>query len=216
MAKKKPLTPERVITAAVTLADKQGVEALSMRKLGQKLGVEAMSLYNHVANKDELLDGMVDAVIAEIKLPSGKNWKRAMRKRAQSAREVLHRHPWAIRLLESRKNPGPATFRYFDSIIGCLREGGFSIAMAAHAFSVIDSYLYGFVLQEVKMPFDTPEELQDLATDIMQQMPIDEYPHFAELTIKHVLKPGYSYAKEFEFGLDLILNGLETASKAKR
>ena len=204
------VTRERVLLAAIDLADKGGVEALSMRKLGQVLRVEAMSLYNHVANKDDILDGMVDHFFAEIGLPlRGVGWKTAMRKRAISAREVLARHSWAIRLMASRSRPGPATLRHHDAVIGCLREAGFSIAMAAHAYSVLDSYIYGFALEQASLPFKTSEEVGEVADSFLRQFPADAYPHLAELTLQHVLQPGYDYANEFEFGLDLILDGLE-------
>jgi AcrR family transcriptional regulator len=204
------LARERVLIAAIDLADTGGVPALSMRKLGQSLGVEAMSLYNHVANKDDLINGMVDLVFGEFGLPPrGADWKSAMRQRAISAREVLGRHPWAIGLMESRSQPGPATLRHHDAVIGCLREAGFSIEMAAHAYSVLDSYLYGFALQQASLPFKTSEETAALADSILQQFPADAYPHLAELTIQHVLQPGYDYADEFAFGLDLILDSLE-------
>jgi AcrR family transcriptional regulator len=205
-----PLTRERVLRAAVRLADKGGLEALSMRRLGQELRVEAMSLYKHVVNKDDILDGVVDAVFSEIGLPpDGSDWRTAMRDRAISARQVLLRHPWAIGLLDSRRNAGPATIRHHDAVIGSLRKGGFSIDMAAHAFSLLDSYIYGFVLQETSLPFRTPEELTALAASILPEAPTTEFPYFTEMATEYALRPGYSYAKEFEFGLDLILDGLE-------
>src|SRR6267143_5093419 len=204
-----PLSRERVLRAAVALADEGGTGSLSMRKLGDAVGVEAMSLYNHVANKEDVLDGMVDLVFSEIGLPSGGgDWKTAMRQRAISAREVLSRHRWAIGLMESRSSPGPATLRHHDAVIGSLREGGFSVEMAAHAFSLIDSYIYGFALQEASLPFDTAEETVDLAEMIFKQLPPDEYPYLTELTVEHGLQPGYDYGDEYEFGLDLILGGL--------
>jgi AcrR family transcriptional regulator len=206
------LARERVLLAAVALVDTGGVAALSMRKLGQVLGVEAMSLYNHVANKDDLLDGMIDLVFGEIGLPpGGADWKTAMRQRAISAREVLARHRWAIGLMESRSRPGPATLQHHDAVLGCLREAGFSIAMAAHAYSALDSYIYGFALQQASLPFETSEEVGEVADSILRQFPADAYPHLTELTVQHVLQPGYDYANEFEFGLDLILDGLERA-----
>jgi AcrR family transcriptional regulator len=208
-----PLTRERVLHAAVALADESGSESLSMRKLGEAVGVEAMSLYHHVANKDDLLDGMIDVVFGEIDLPSsGAGWKTVMRQRAISARRVLSRHGWAIGFMESRSSPGPATLRHHDAVIGCLRDAGFSIELAAHAFSVLDSYIYGFALQERSLPFSTPEETAELAQDILAGFPADTYPHLAELTTQHVLRPGYDHGNEFEFGLDLILDGLESAS----
>ena len=208
-----PLTRERVLHAAVALADESGSESLSMRKLGEAVGVEAMSLYTHIANKDDLLDGMIDTVFSEIELPSGEDdWRTAMRQRAISVRRVLSRHRWAIGLMESRSSPGPATLRHHDAVIGCLRNAGFSVELTAHAYSALDSYIYGFALQERSLPFDTPDETAELAQAIMTQFPTDGYPHLAELTTQHVLRPGYDYGDEFEFGLDLILDGLERAS----
>ncbi len=205
-----PLHRERVLHAAVALADRSGLDALSMRKLGEAVGVEAMSLYHHVANKDDLLDGMIDVVFSEIDLPSSEaDWKTAMRHRAISVRRVLSRHRWAIGLMESRPSPGPATLRHHDAVIGCLRNASFSVELTAHAYSVLDSYIYGFALQERSLPFDTPDETAELAQVILAQFPADEYPHLAELTTEHVLRPGYDYGNEFEFGLDLILDGLD-------
>jgi len=205
-----PLSRERVLRAAVAFADESGIATLTMRKLGEALGVEAMSLYNHVASKGDLLDGMIDLVFSEIGLPSGgSDWKTAMRQRAISARQVLSRHRWAIGLMESRSSPGPATLRHHDAVIGSLRQAGFSIALAAHAFSVLDSYIYGFALQEASLPFDTGEETAGLAQMIMARFTPGEYPHLTELTVGHVLQPGYNYGNEYEFGLDLILDGLE-------
>ena len=205
-----PLSRERVLRTAVAFADENGIGSLSMRKLGEVLGVEAMSLYNHVANKSELLDGMVDVVFGEIDLPGAdSDWRSAMRQRAISARQVLSRHRWAIGLMESRTTPGPATLRHHDAVIGSLRAGGFSVELAAHAFSVLDSYIYGFALQEANLPFDTGEQTAELAQAILAQLPADEYPHLTELTVEHVLQPGYDYGNEYDFGLDLILDGLD-------
>jgi hypothetical protein len=170
-----------------------------------------------VANKDALLDGMVDQVFSEIDLPTdGLDWKAAMRARAVSARRVLARHRWAIGLMESRSSPGPATLRHHDRVLGCLRGGGFSVELAAHAFSVLDSYIYGFALQEASLPFDAGAPAADLAQAILARTGPDEYPHLTELTVEHVLKPGYNYGHEFEFGLDLILDGLERARATGR
>jgi AcrR family transcriptional regulator len=208
-----PLNRERVLRAAVALADENGIGSLTMRKLGEVLGIEAMSLYNHVANKDDLLDGMIDIVFGEIVLPGNEtDWKTAMRQRAISVREALSRHRWAIGLMESRSSPGPATLKHHDAVIGSLRHAGFSIEMAAHAYSALDSYIYGFALQEPSLPFDTPEETAEVAKSIMAQFSNGEYPHLAELTLEYVLKPGYDYANEFEFGLDLILESLQNAA----
>jgi AcrR family transcriptional regulator len=205
-----PLTKDRVLRAALALADRGGIAALSMRKLAEELGVEAMSLYHHVASKDAILDGVVDAVFDEIALPSaGSGWKKAKRERAISVRDALSRHPWALALLESRANAGAATLRHHDAILGALRTAGFSVSLAAHAYSALDSYIYGFALQQQSLPFKTAEELEKVAATILRRFSPNEYPHLTELTVEHVMKPGYSYAKEFEFGLDLILDGLE-------
>jgi AcrR family transcriptional regulator len=181
-----------------------------MRRLGQQLRVEAMSLYNHVANKDDIVDGIVDLVFGEIDVPSDRaGWKAAMRQRAISARDVLLRHPWAASLMQSRTKPGPATLRHNDSVLGSLRAAGFSVEMAAHAFSVMDGYIYGFALQQMNLPSHTSEEAIQLAENILLQLPANEYPHLAEMITEHAMKPGYDHADEFEFGLDLILDGLE-------
>jgi AcrR family transcriptional regulator len=206
------LNRDRVLRAAIALADAGGIESLTMRKLGVDLGVEAMSLYNHVANKSDLLDGMIDGVFGEIDLPTdATDWRAAMRRRAISARAVLSRHRWAIGLMESRSTPGPATLRHHDAVIGTLRKAGFSIGMAAHAYSALDSYIYGFALQEPSLPFDTAEETAKVAQAIMAQFSSGEYPHLTEMAVEHVMQPGYDYGNEFAFGLDLILDGLERA-----
>jgi AcrR family transcriptional regulator len=208
--RRQPLSRARVLRAAFDLTDRDGVESLSMRKLAHALGVEAMSLYRHVRNKGDIVDGMIDLVFGEIGLPPRDvNWKTAMRQRAISAREALARHPWAIGLMESRSTPGPATLQHHDAVIGCLREASFSIALAAHAYSVLDSYIYGFALQQASLPFSTSDEAVDVADSIRRQFPADAYPHLTELTLEHVLQPGYDYADEFEFGLDLILDALD-------
>ena len=207
-----PLSRDRVLAAAVSFADESGIATLTMRKLGEVLGVEAMSLYNHVASKGDLLDGMIDLVFSEIDLPSGdSDWKAAMRQRAISARQVLSRHRWAIGLMESRSTPGPATLRHHDAVIGSFRQAGFPVPLAAHAFSVLDSHVYGFALQEASLPFDTAAQTAELAQMIMARFTPDQYPHLTELTIEHVLQPGYDYGNEYQFGLDLILDGLERA-----
>ena len=207
-----PWTRAQLLRGAIDLADKAGIESLSMRKLSQMLGGGTMSLYNHVSNKDDLLDGMVDTVFSEIELPTAEHdWKTAMRQRAISIRTVMTRHPWAIGLMESRRTPGPATLRHHDAVLGCLRDAGFSLQLAAHAFAALDSYIYGFALQERSLAFGTPEETTELAKAFLLQFPVKEYPRLAELTIEHVLQPGYDYGDEYEFGLALILDGLERA-----
>jgi AcrR family transcriptional regulator len=204
-----PLSRERVIRTAVAVADEKGVAALTMRAIAEPLGVEAMSLYHHVAGREDILDGMVDAVFGEIDLPPrAADWKSALRHRADSARAVLLRHPWAVGLMDSRSQPGPATLRHHDAVIGTLRAGGFSVPMAAHAVSLLDSYLYGFVLQELSLPFRGAAERDEVAGAILRDMPADTYPHLTELATEHVLKPGYDYADEFAFGLTLVLDAL--------
>ena len=204
------LSRERVLRAAIAHADEGGTETLTMRNLAHALGVAPMALYRHVVNRDDIVGGIVDLVFGEIDLPShGADWKTAMRQRAVSAREVLSNHPWAIGLMESRTNPGPATLRHHDAVIGSLRQAGFPIGMSAHAYSVLDSYIYGFALQQKNLPFDTSEEIAEVAQNILRQFPADEYPYLAEIMFEHITKPGYDYGDEFEFGLDLILDGLE-------
>lgn len=205
-----PLSRERVLRAAIAIADQAGLESLTMRRLGTHLGVEAMSLYKHVAGKDEILDGIIDMVVGEIELPTAEaDWKTAMRRRALSARQVLASHPWAIGMLESRAVMGPAALRYVDGVIGSLRGGGFSIEMAAHAFLLLDSYIYGFVVQEMSLPFGTSDETADRAGAVLQTLTPSHYPHLAEMATEHVMGPGRTYTHEFEFGLELILDGLE-------
>src|SRR5580704_18611186 len=171
-----PLSRDRVLLTALALADAGGLESLSMRKLGEAVGVEAMSLYNHVPSKGDLLDGLIDLVFGEIELPgSAADWRTAMRQRAIAVRAALKRHRWAIGLMESRTSPGPATLRHHDAVLGCLRQAGFPVALAAHAYSVLDGYIYGFALQEASLPFDTGEESSELAQALLAQFPADEY-----------------------------------------
>lgn len=211
--RREPLTRQRVVAAAVAIADESGLEALTMRKLAGKVGLKVMSLYHHVADKDDLLDGMVDEVYGEIDLPTGADWKTAMRDRAISARRVLARHPWAIPLMESRMMPGPANLRHHDAVLGVLREAGYSITSATFAYSVLDAYIFGFALQEASLPFGSSEELADLSEAIVGSMPAEEYPHMREAAVE-LPASGYSYAEQFEDGLDLILDGLEDTLKA--
>lgn len=209
-----PLSRQRALSAAVALADREGLGSLTMRRLARELDVEAMSLYHHLANKDVILDGMVEIVFGEIELPSqDTDWKVAMRRRGTSVRSVLTRHPWAISIMESRTSPGPATLGHLDAMIGCCRRAGFSVPMAAHAVSLIDSYIYGFVLQEVNLPFDDTSELEEVVEEILPDLSPEHYPHLLELTTDHVLQPGYSYGNEFDYGLGLILDGLEAAAR---
>jgi AcrR family transcriptional regulator len=207
-----PLSRERVLETAVTLADRHGIEWLSMRKLADELGVAAMSLYYYVPNKVELIDGMIDIVFSEIEPPSLElDWKAAMRRRAVSTREALNRHRWAVGHMEGRTNHGSANLRLHDAVLGCLRAAGFSIEMSVHAYSVQDAYIYGFALQETDMSSETPD---DFAAEAQRQMSayedvLADYPHLVEVVGGYVAKSGYDYATEFLFGLDLILDGLD-------
>jgi AcrR family transcriptional regulator len=201
-----PLTRERVLRAAVTLADQDGIESLTMRALGQQLGVEAMSLYKHVANKNDILDGIVDIVLGDIQVPAtGTDWKTAMRGRSISAHEVLLAHPWAPVLIMSRFNIGPGMTRYLDATLGRLREGGFSVPAALDAWHTLDSHLYGFTLQQLNLPFAV-EQTQQVSANVLGQLPAEEFPHVVEV-ITEIMRTGRE--EDFEFGLDLILDGLE-------
>ena len=209
-APRTPLTKERVLHAAIVLADAGGLEALSMRRLAKELGVEAMSLYNHVANKDEILAGISDAVAGEIDLPSDEaDWKIAIRRSAISARDVFLRHRWATSLWMVRQSGGPARLRYADWMLRTLREAGFSKDLIYHAFHILESYVQGFTLQQLNFPYKG-EELAGLAASFLQQLPADEYPDFVEHVMQH-LEPHDGDEGGFEMGLDLILDGLERA-----
>jgi AcrR family transcriptional regulator len=212
MAKRETLTRERVLRAAVALADRSGIEALTMRRLGQELGVEAMSLYNHVRNKDEILDGIVDLVVGDIEVPGpGTPWKAAMRHRAISAHETLLQHPWAAVLVMSRFNIGPGMTRYLDATLGRLREGGFSIEGALDAWHALDSHIYGFTMQELSLPFDAADAPQ-VSAAVLPGLSASDFPHVVEV-IGRVMQTGRT--ENFAFGLDLILDGLERALAAQ-
>ncbi len=203
-----PLSRERVLRAAIRMADEGGIEALSMRKLALELGVQAMSLYNHVANKDEIIDGIVDRVVSEIEVPDfSLDWKTAMRRRSISAHEVLLRHPWATMPLVSRINVGPAMLGYINATLGCLFEAGFSLEMADHIWNAIDSHIYGFTLQELNFPVET-ENYSEAAKIGLPLISADLYPYMNTLT-HAVIEKRYDGIQNFEFGLELILNGLD-------
>ena len=206
------LNRDRVTRAAVAMADERGLDELTMRKLAKELGVEAMSLYNHVANKDDLLDGMINIVFEEIEPPAaGADWKAELRKRAVSTREALMRHRWAVGEMEGRADHGPANLRVHDAVLGCLRAAGFSIEMSVHAMSVQDAYIYGFALQQTDMTPETAEDFAAVAQDQMVEYAdvLSEYPNLVEVVGGYVAKAGYDYDAEFLFGLDVILDGLE-------
>ena len=206
---RRPLNRERVIGAAVALADRDGLDALTMRQLGSELGVEAMSLYKHVANKDEILDAMVDSVISEIALPTeDAGWKDAMRDRATSARKVFTQHPWALGLMESRRPEGPAVLQYLDRILGSLRSAGFSIDDSVHAFFLLDTFVYGHVIQELTLSSESESEDGGFDPEMVASIPADVFPHLSEM-MKHAAEHEFSVDEEFEFGLDLFLDALE-------
>jgi AcrR family transcriptional regulator len=206
---REPLSRDRVLHAALAVADEGGLPGLTIRSLAQRVGAKPMSLYHYVANKDEILDGLVDLVFAEIELPEPDgDWRGQMTRRARSAREVLRRHPWSIGLLESRTTPGPATLRHHDATIGALRAGGFSIGQTAHAYAVLDAFVYGFAVQEASLPFEGPDGAAEVAEPIMALMGAGQYPHLVEFAQEHALQPGYDFGDEFGFGLALVLDGL--------
>ncbi len=203
------LTPDAVVVAAMELADRQGIEALTMRGLARQLGVEAMSLYHHFASKETLLDAMVDRVYAEIVLPAaGKDWRGELLRRSVSAREVLRRHPWALPLMESRRAPGQATLAYHDANIACLRTAGFAPEQVAHAYAIVDAFVYGFVLQEATLPFDSGDQAAAMIREAPFGDALAAYPNMAWFAERVVLAPGYSFEREFLPGLELILDGL--------
>ncbi|MFP4112952.1 MAG: TetR/AcrR family transcriptional regulator [Spirochaetota bacterium] len=203
-----PLTRERILRAALRLADADGLEVLSMRRIARELGVQAMSLYNHVANKEEIVDGIVDTVVGEIGVPrTDGDWLEAMRSRARSAHEVLVRHRWATMALVSRITVGPAMLRYVDASIGCLHRAGFSYELADHALNALDNHIYGFTLQELHFPFEVPE-YADQAREFLDRVPLDDYPYFGKLA-RLVVDGSYSGVNDFDFGLELILDGLD-------
>ena len=210
------LSRERVLRAAIALADREGIESVTMRRLADKLGAGAMSLYYHVPNKDALLDGMVDIVFSEIELPpANEEWKSALRRRAISTRQALTRHPWAVGLMEATKAPGPADLRLHDAVLGCLRRARFSVAMAVQAYSVQDAYIYGFALQEKALPLGgregfakaTRKRVREVETRLQDVARL--YPNLAEVVGGYVAEHGFSANEAFEVGLDVILDGLE-------
>lgn len=202
------LTPQRVFAEAVKLADAGGIEALSMRKLAQALEVEAMSLYNHIAGKEELLDGIVECVISEMAIPDPTgDWRLEMHRRAHSMHEVLLRHPWSALLILSRVNVGPANLSHFNATLGCLMKAGFSPAEADWAWNALDSHLYGFTIQMLKFPF-APESYAEQAREFMPMIPAEIYPHLRALA-NEVAEGRHDGIQDFEFGLSMILDGLE-------
>jgi AcrR family transcriptional regulator len=200
---------ERTLEVALAVADSEGIEAVSMRRLARELGVEAASLYHYVNGKDQILDGLVEVVAAEIEIPKpSADWRKAVSQRANHTRAGLLRHRWAVSLMASRTSPGPATLGLLESGIRCFREGGFTVPLAAHAISTVDSYVHGFVLQEVNLPFRNESELAAMTAAIIETFPASKFPYLFEMTVQHVLQPGYNYGNEFDSGLTVVLNGV--------
>ncbi len=206
------LTAERVLDGAVALADEIGIDAFTIRKLADALDVKPMTIYHHLPNKEAIVDGMVDRVFAEIDLPpTDLGWKAAIAHRTTSARAALARHPWATPLMDSRTSPGPATLTHHDAVLGCFRAAGFSWEMTGHAYALVDAFLYGFALQEANLPATGGQEMAELAGELIEPLPTDDFPYLAGFVSQHVLAPGYDFGAEFDFGLRLILDGLEAA-----
>lgn len=210
-----PVNRERALEVALEVADLEGIEAVTMRRIARELGVEAASLYHHVRGKEEILDGLVEAVAGTIDLPNPTpDWREAVSMRARSTRATLRGHPWAVSLMASRTTPGPATLRLLEAGIRAFREGGFPVALAAHAISTVDSYVHGFVLQEVNLPFHDEAQLAAMTGAVMETFPAAEFPYLFELTREHVLQPGYDYGEEFDSGLEIVLDGVATLVQA--
>ncbi len=204
-----PLSRERVLLGAMAVADAGGLAGLTIRSLAHELGVKPMSVYHYVANKDDILDGLVDLVFGEIDLPEiGADWRSELRRRAFSARAALRRHPWSIGLLESRTRPGDANLRHHDAVLGVLLANGFGPALTAHAYALLDSYTYGFALEESGLPFDGPDSVGDVAASMVERFDAGAYPHLVQMARDYYVQPGYDFGDEFAFGLDLLLDGL--------
>jgi AcrR family transcriptional regulator len=211
-----PLTEERVLDGALALADRIGIEALTIRKLAAQLDVKPMTIYHYLPSKQAIVDGMVERVFAEIDLPpEDLPWTQAVRVRCVSARKVLNRHPWAAPLMESRTSPGPVNLHHHEAVLACLRRGGLSWQMTAHAYAILDSYIFGFAFEEATLPSSGGEGFVEATTDIAASFDPLEYPMLSSFVVEHVVQPGYSFGSSFEFGLDLIIDGLERASTGR-
>jgi AcrR family transcriptional regulator len=211
------LSRDRVLGAAVAVADRGGIGSLTIRSLADALGVKPMSVYHYVANKEEILDGIVDIVFSEMETPTvGGEWRSEISRRAHSARQVLRRHPWAVPLLESRTSPGPATLAHHDAVLGTLLAAGFSRELTAHGYALLDAYVYGFAIQEASLPFEGPDSVADVADPIMALMATGAYPHMVDMATSYYLQPGYDFADEFDFGLHLLLDALDRRLEASR
>ena len=217
------LTRSLVLEAAMALADAEGLDALTMRRLGERLGVEGMSVYRHVADKSDLLDGLVDLVYAEIHLPPPTGpWRAWLRHRAVAVHAALEAHPWATALMESRVHPGPGVLGHHEAVLVVLLGAGFDGASATRAYNLLDSYIYGFAVQQANLPFGTADELAEVGEEMLATLPMDAYPSLFRVA-RELLDAGFDYASEFEAGLDLVLDSIErfhaervTPSEARR
>lgn len=209
------LSKERIVDAAMELADRRGVEALTIRALAAELDSKPMTLYTHVDGKETLLDLMVERVFSEIDLPpESLEWREAIQARCRSARTVLVRHPWAVPLLESRRSPGPELLRHHEAMLATLERGGLPLPLMAHGYAILDSFVYGFAIEEANLPDLGGDGLSEAAADIAQAFMTGEYPQLTRLAMEHVARPDYSFGASFDVGLDMILDGLEAASAA--
>ncbi|GAT74530.1 TetR/AcrR family transcriptional regulator [Microbacterium hydrocarbonoxydans] len=203
------LSRERIVAAAAAVADRGGIAAVSMRSVASELGVEAMSLYHHVASKGALLDALADWAFEQILAPEVDDpWRPAMAARARSARSVLVQHPWALGMIEARPRPGTPLLRHFDRVLGCLRNAGFPAALATHLFSALDAYIYGFALTESTLPFTPADGAENAFAEDVAPDP-EEYPHLTWMLGELMRNRTYSFADEFDVGLDVILDGFE-------
>jgi AcrR family transcriptional regulator len=202
------LDQPRIVDAAMQLADAEGLGPLTIRRLAQELGVGAMSIYHYVPHKDALLDEMVDRVFAEVAPPGDGPWRAALRQRCVDLREALRAHPWAVGLMDSRRNPGPASLHHHEAVLACVRGAGFTIPAAAHTFALLDAYVYGFAVQAASLPFSEPAELAEITDDIFTAEVAAAHPHMVEFAQNHALQPGYDFEDEFAVGLDLLLDAI--------
>jgi AcrR family transcriptional regulator len=212
---RQPLSRLKVLECALKIADKKGLESVSMRNLARALNVEAMSIYNHVPHKDAILDGLVELVVSEITIPKiGGDWKATMRQRAIDAHRVLMKHSWATMLFVSRVNVGPVMLRYVDATLGCLRAAGFSFAMADHAWDAVDSYTYGFTFRKLNFPLQ-PNDYAKVAAQFLPTIPVEQFPYLNGMS-QEVIAKRHDGLHHLELGLDLILDGLERLKNQKK
>lgn len=204
-APRNTLSRDRVVAGAIALADAEGLDALTIRTLAERLGVRPMALYHHIANKDELLDAIVDVVHGEVHLPTGDNWRDELAERSRSMRAVLGRHRWALGLMETRASPGPATIASHEAVLGVLFAAGFSTPATAHAYAVLDAFVYGFALQESMLD---AVGLGTATDELLEQMDFSASPHMAAFAADHAAAPDYDFGDSFEVGLTIVLDGI--------